>query len=247
MAIQTAAIGLARFDMMRGERFEHHVHREHQLVWAPAGVLMVDVDDRYWVLPPALALWIPGGVRHATIALRTSVMQGIYLDPDNCPVAWRDPTVMAVSPLARNLIEYLAGTLADDHRLHAETVLLEVLRPVVKATIELPLPADERARDVAHLLLSDPTDHRSLDELARVARSSPRTLLRLFLTETGLTFTQWRAHARLQASIGLLAEGQPVARVAPQVGYATASAFVAAFRRVTGHTPAAYFSRLPTL
>ena len=72
--------------------------------------------------------------------------------------------------------------------------------------------------------------------------SSPRTLLRLFVTETGLTFSQWRAHARLQAGISSLAEGRPVASVAGQVGYATPSAFVAAFRRVTGYTPAAYFA-----
>jgi len=235
------AIGLARFDMARGQRFDRHVHRAHQLAWVRSGVLMVDVEDRYWVLPPTLALWIPGGVRHASIALRTSIMQGIYLEPAGCPLAWTEPTVVSVSPLARDLITYLAGELTGDARARGEAVLVDVLHPVEKATIELPMPADERAREVAHLILADPTDRRGLDELARAVRSSSRTLLRLFLAETGMTFTQWRAHARLQASIAYLAEGQPVARVAEQVGYATASAFVAAFRRLTGHTPAAYF------
>jgi AraC-like DNA-binding protein len=36
-----------------------------------------------------------------------------------------------------------------------------------------------------------------------------------------------------------------VASVAERVGYATPSAFVAAFRRVTGQTPAAYLARDP--
>jgi transcriptional regulator GlxA family with amidase domain len=131
---------------------------------------------------------------------------------------WDRPRVLSVSPLARQLIGYLADGLPDEARARGESVLFDVLRPAAKATIELPMPADDRARDIAVMLL------------------------RLFLAETGLTFSQWRVHARLQAGISSLAEGRPVASVAGHVGYATPSAFVAAFRRVTGHTPAAYFA-----
>ncbi|MFI9848449.1 helix-turn-helix domain-containing protein [Nonomuraea sp. NPDC051941] len=46
--------------------------------------------------------------------------------------------------------------------------------------------------------------------------------------------------ARLRAALPLLAEGQPVSRVAHSVGYATASAFLAAFRRTVGTTPRRY-------
>ncbi|NEA52547.1 helix-turn-helix transcriptional regulator [Streptomyces sp. SID10815] len=236
-------IDLERFEMVRGETFLHHVHDDHQLAWASSGVVMVDIKDRCWVLPPHLALWIPGGVRHATGALRESVLQGVYLDPVSCPLAWPRPTVLAVSPLARHLIGYLAGELAPEVRAHAEAVLLEVLRPADGAVFELPLPADPRARETAALLLDDPADPRGLGELAHAVGSSTRTLLRLFLAETGMTFTRWRTHARLQAALAHLAEGEPVGRVAERVGYATPSAFVAAFRRVTGTTPAAYFAR----
>lgn len=48
---------------------------------------------------------------------------------------------------------------------------------------------------------------------------------------------------RLQAALPLLAAGQPVSRVAGRVGYENPSAFVAAFRRETGQTPAACFRR----
>lgn len=241
-----SVIGLERFEMDRGQRFRRHVHDAHQLAWASTGVLMVDVDDHYWVLPTSLALWIPAGVWHATIALKESALEGIYLDPAGSALTWPVPTVVAVSPLARQLIEYLAEDLEVPARVHGETVLLEVLHPVDKATIELPLPTDERARWVADILLADPAGQRSLDELARQVGSSSRTVLRHFVAETRLTFNQWRVHARLQASMALLAEGHPVSWVADRVGYATSSAFVAAFRRVTGHTPAAYFSTAPS-
>lgn len=229
--------------MPRGKAFERHVHEAHQLAWAPTGVLMVELADRCWVLPPQLALWIPGGVWHATAAVRASVMQGLYLDPVACPPAWSEPTVLSISPLARHLIAHLDGDLPGQARMRAEAVLLDVLRPVEWASIEVPLPADARACEVAGLLLADPADPRGLDDLARAVGSSPRTLLRLFLADTQLTFHQWRLQARIQAAVALLAEGESVSRVAARVGYATPSSFVAAFRRVTGHTPAAYVGR----
>jgi AraC-like DNA-binding protein len=238
-----SAIGLERFDMLAGEAFDRHVHDEHQLAWASSGVVMVDVGDRCWVLPTHLALWIPGGTWHGTAAVRESVLQGIYVDPV-AGIGWPDPTVVSVTPLARHLIEHLADDELDDEaRARAEAVLVDVLQPAGGTTLELPLPVDPRAREVADLLMASPDDQRRLDELAFAIGSSSRTLLRLFLAETGMTFSDWRVHARLQSAVALLAEGLPVARVADRVGYATPSAFVAAFRRVTGHTPAAYFGR----
>jgi AraC-like DNA-binding protein len=58
-----------------------------------------------------------------------------------------------------------------------------------------------------------------------------------------MPFGQWRRLARLHAALPRLAAGQAVGIVARHVGYETPSAFVAAFRRETGFTPAAYFSR----
>lgn len=240
VTVTSSAIELERFEMLQGEAFEPHAHDEHQLAWASAGVLMVEVGGRCWVLPPNLALWIPGGARHTTIAMRETVLQGIYIDP-RARIGWSEPTVVAVTPLVRHLIEHLAGELGEEARIRAEAVLVDVLRPVGTSTLELPMPLESRAREVAQALVADPGDRRSMDEVARQAGASPRTLLRLFLSETGMTFSQWRTHARLQASVALLSDGHTVARVADRVGYATPSAFVAAFRRVTGHTPAAYF------
>jgi AraC-like DNA-binding protein len=71
--------------------------------------------------------------------------------------------------------------------------------------------------------------------------ASGRTLAREFVAEAGVPFGRWRTLLRLQAALPLLAAGQPVSRVAGRVGYENPSAFVAAFRRQTGLTPAAYF------
>ena len=57
--------------------------------------------------------------------------------------------------------------------------------------------------------------------------------------------TVWRTQVRLRAALPLLAAGLPVATVARRVGYATPSAFVAVFRKVTGVPPATYFTSRP--
>lgn len=50
---------------------------------------------------------------------------------------------------------------------------------------------------------------------------------------------RWRTLLRMRVALEQLAAGHPVGVVARHVGYATPSAFVAAFRRETGTTPSA--------
>ena len=120
-------------------------------------------------------------------------------------------------------------------------MILDLLEPVEVATIQVTMPTDERALDVARALVSHPADQRNLAAWGREIGASGRTITRAFLADTGIPFARWRTSVRLQAAIPLLAGGEPVATVAGYVGYDTPSAFIAAFRRYTGVTPGSYF------
>jgi len=120
--------------------------------------------------------------------------------------------------------------------------VLDLLRPLPVTPIDVPDPVDERVRAVADALLADPADPRSLEAHARAIGVSRRTLTRLFVHDTGMSFDRWRTHMRLRAALSLLAEGQPTSRVAHTVGYATPSAFLAAFRRTVGTSPTHYLN-----
>jgi AraC-like DNA-binding protein/quercetin dioxygenase-like cupin family protein len=235
------AVLVATFPMPARSSYARHTHEEHQLVWTPSGVLTVVTDDGTWVLPPTRALLIPGGVAHETIATAASTMRSAYLNPRLCPVPWTEPQPVAAPPLLAELINYLAGALPDERRARAEALLLDLLEPVAAAVIDAPLPRDPRARQVARSLRRHPADARTLAEWGRTVGASSRTLARLFHQETGIGFERWRVQVRLRAALPRLAAGEPVGNVARRVGYETASAFVAAFRRETGTTPAAYF------
>jgi AraC-like DNA-binding protein len=70
---------------------------------------------------------------------------------------------------------------------------------------------------------------------------SSRTLARKFEKETSLSFRQWRQQAKLIEALGRLADNQSVTRVAGELGYLSASAFTAMFKRALGVEPRRYF------
>ena len=170
-------------------------------------------------------------------------MRSLYLRPDRAWAHWAGPVPVSVTPLLAELIDYMgSGSLGTAQRERAEALLCDLLLPVAMTTIDVGIPSDERAAAVAAAVLADPADGRTLAEWGKQVGASGRTLARAFLAGTGMPFGRWRRLARLHAALPQLATGQAVGTVARHVGYETPSAFVAAFRRETGLTPAAYFS-----
>jgi len=86
-------------------------------------------------------------------------------------------------------------------------------------------------------LIANPADARELSAWADHVHAGVRTLSRLFLAETGLSFARWRTQVRMRAAVQMLAGGSSGDMVARAVGYHRTSAFITAFRRATGHTP----------
>ncbi|HEY2506730.1 MAG TPA: helix-turn-helix transcriptional regulator [Streptosporangiaceae bacterium] len=241
-----AAVIVATFPMHAGLVFDWHTHTDHQLAWAAAGVLSVRTESAAWVLPPTRALWIPAGIQHETLSAGSATLRSAYVRPGRCSIRWTAPTPVVASPLLAELIDYLeAPDLDAEHRAHAEAVLVDLMRPVAMTTIDVPLPPAGPARQVADALHGDPADARTLIQWGQVVGASERTLARAFVAGTGMSFGRWRTLLRVQSALVALARGEPVASVGRRVGYESDSAFVAAFRRETGITPAAYFRNPP--
>lgn len=240
-----AAAIVATFPMTAETRFEWHSHADHQLAWSPEGVLIVQTDSGSYILPPTRALWLPANTEHETRASGVAILRSVYVKPMRCRIKWRAPTPVAATPLLAELIRHLGDDqLARAQRSRAEAVLFDLLAPLRVATIDVRLPEDPRAREVAEALLEDPANGRTLHAWGRHVGASSRTLARAFRAETGLSFGRWRTLVRLGAALPELAAGVPVSTVADRVGYETTSAFVAAFRSQTGVTPGRYFRSL---
>ncbi|WP_405632071.1 helix-turn-helix transcriptional regulator [Streptomyces sp. NBC_00016] len=222
-----------------GRRIDAHRHDDHQIVYAGSGVLAVTTDAGTWFAPGTRALWVPAGTTHAHRAYGRLDLHLVGLPADDNPLGLDAPTVLAVSPLLRELI--LAHTRAPDDPSPERVRLLAVLRDQLRASPQqparLPTPADPRLAEVCALVHADPADQRTLASLGAATGTGERTLSRLFRREFGMTFPQWRTQSRLYHALRLLADGTPVTTVAHRCGWSSASAFIDVFRRAYGYTP----------
>lgn len=239
----TGAITVHRHDVPEPWHWSSHTHTEHQFLWGPSGTVAVETDEHNWLVPPTLGLWIPSNTPHAVDGVRPARVYCLYLDPDTCPIRWTAPTAVAVGSFLREAVVRLDDpTLTADERARTEAVMYDVLRPVTVSSIRVPTPADERLRTITKALMANPADDRGLLEWGNEVGASVRTLTRLFLADTGMTFAQWRLQVRLRAALAPLARGVNVSTVARAIGYSNPSSFVHAFHRITGQTPGAYFA-----
>ncbi|WP_433557394.1 AraC family transcriptional regulator [Pseudonocardia xinjiangensis] len=228
-----------------GERIDAHHHDNHQIVYAGSGVLAVTTAAGTWVAPGTRAIWVPAGCVHAHRARGALELHLLGLPTSANPLGLASPTVLAVSPLLRELILACTHDPDDDRpeRRRLQAVLLDQLRASPQQPIQLPAPTDPRVRAVCDLLRDDPTEGRTLAELGRHVGAGERTLSRLFRLDLGMTFPQWRTQLRLYHALHLLADDEQVTTVAHRCGWSSTSAFIDAFRQAFGETPGTYRRR----
>ncbi|WP_418059891.1 helix-turn-helix domain-containing protein [Pimelobacter simplex] len=216
-----------------------HVHPDHEMLWGSDGKVGVQVAGReYWV-PASYGLWIPAGVPHSACAVSGTGFNCTWVDRERSPVRATEPVLLPMSPLLVDLLDHLRiDTTTPERRRRAEEFALDLLEPDARGPLSVPRPTSAAARRVADAVLAELTVPRTAEEWAGEFGMSARSLNRAFVAETGLAFGQWRVRARMAMAATLLDQGRTVASVARQVGYRNSSAFIAAYRRTTGASPA---------
>jgi AraC-like DNA-binding protein len=116
-------------------------------------------------------------------------------------------------------------------------LILTELGRLRERRLDVPLPRDARALRVARALLDNSSIDFGLDRWANEAGASRRTLARIFRSETGLGFAEWRARLRAVDGLARLSDGASVAETAASVGYSSPSAFSAMIHRTMGSAP----------
>ncbi|MDB5371214.1 MAG: Transcriptional regulator, AraC family [Roseomonas sp.] len=219
-----------------------HSHGRAQLLYATRGVMHVAAARALHVVPPGRALWVPAGLPHQVEMRGAVAMRALFLRADAARAGPARVMVLAVSPLLRELVLAACdGPLEWDEAGrggHLAALILDEIARAPALPLGVPQPHDPRLLRLAAALRADPACDRTLEEWAEASGASPRTLSRLFRAETGLSFAIWRQQTRLTEAAALLAQGVTPARAAAVVGYASASAFGAAYRAAFGTTPA---------
>jgi AraC-like DNA-binding protein len=202
-----------------------------QLVYAESGLFTAHAESRAWTIPAYRALCVLDGTRLQIETTRRSAIRCVYF-ASRLDVLTGEARVVSLDSLMRELIAHAVRKAPIDLSEPADAALItlfaEARADQPALSLRLPLPADPVVRAIATAVMSDPAS--SLDTHLQRAGASRRSSERRFRIETGMSIGQWRTRARILAAVALLSEGDSVTRVAMDVGYATPSSFVAAFR-----------------
>ena len=228
-------------ELVRGGTVEQHRHARGQIMLVSSGVITVFVRDKAWVISGSRAIWVPEGVPHHVVASTGAQLRNLQVSRAIAPDLPDRASMIAVSPLFRELVlNAVSGpnelAIGSREQKIIDLLLME-FRPTDQPALVLPEPTDCRVQRVCSALRADPADNRTLGQWSEIAGGCARTLERLFLKETGLTFAQWRRQLRLLDALVRLHRGESVTGIALDTGYENPSAFIEMFRRVMGRTP----------
>ncbi|MFA6231258.1 MAG: helix-turn-helix transcriptional regulator [Rhodanobacter sp.] len=221
-----------------------HMHKRGQLLYAATGVITVITDEGSWVVPPRRAVWLPAGVSHEVRMSGVVSTRSAYVShaaaarlPGHCRVIEVSLLLHALLLEAVDLpVEYALD--GRDGRVMA--LLLDEIAAMPALALSTPLPRDPRLSRLCRALIAAPALEVDIDAMAHKAGMSRRSFTRLFRQQTGMSFSAWRQQACLLAALTRMGNGETITTVAIDLGYSSASAFTAAFRRVLGAPPSRY-------
>lgn len=239
---------LVAVDIYLGEDFEEippHTHPSGQLMLVLHGAVTCEVPGAMWLVPPDCAVWIPGGVEHRSRATSNARICFVLVKPPAAERLSSTCCTLAITPMIREIILHLTKCSkepADEHLLRLMGVLMHELEQMPVRSFQLPLPPHPKLRAITEALIADPAGRTTLQQWSDQLAMSERTLARLILAQTGMTFGQWRQQLYLLVALRHLAAGDTVQQVSGTLGYASVTAFITMFRKAMGITPSRYFS-----
>jgi AraC-like DNA-binding protein len=224
-----------------GDSVERHFHDDHQLVYVSTGVLAVETEAGNWVASKDRAVWLPAGTWHAHRFYGASRLHTVGFPHARPPLPDAAPTIVAVSPLLRELLIAIADPdLTPPEISRVRGVLRDQLRRSSQQPISLPTPKDPRLADACEIASQRLDESIPLAELARRVGAGERSLSRLYREELGMSYPQWRTNLRLLNAMVMLSTGTSVTTTARRCGWNTTSSFIDTFRHALGQTPGAY-------
>nr|WP_235509300.1 helix-turn-helix transcriptional regulator [Acidovorax sp. Root402] len=238
-----------------------HSHPWAQVAISTTGVIRLTVNHGTYIVPPSRALWIPPGVEHAVTMVEDADLRTLYFHqprgrcgpgvPRDQEDAWRQCRVLEVSDLLRALVREMPTTPDGGPAIsptdlrreeHLSALVRDELARAAAVKLGVDLPQDKRLRHLCEAVLADPTRHDTLADWAQDTGASPRTVARLFRSELGSTFTQWRQQVILAKAVSLAAGRMPMGQIAAELGY-SASAFSAMVRKSVGQPPGRFLGQ----
>ncbi|MDV7644942.1 helix-turn-helix transcriptional regulator [Acinetobacter oleivorans] len=224
-----------------------HTHSRHQLIYSIKGSIQVLTDQGYWILPPLRAIWIDKNIAHGFRSRYSAEIYILYIKSEiDFQLSNNSCVVLNITPLLKELVnkcitfEWYYPTDSAENRL--SQVLIDQLVNMDQPPVNIPEPQNLKLKKIVQIFRDDPSNTMKLSDLSDIVHASERTIERLFIQDTGMSFSEWRNRFRLVTSLEYLAENVTVSNIANLVGYDHSSSYISAFKKMFGCTPKQYFS-----
>lgn len=221
-----------------------HSHDWGEFVYSFSGVMEVDLGHSRYLAPSQYALWLPPNVEHQGLNRYEACHFSLYIA---APLSDRFPKAIcaiSISPLVRAMIEYLRDDAEvppySERRRRMLQCLVDFLEAADRIGNYLPTSTDSVLASILEALEANPGDNRSLQQIAKEAHITEKTLIRRCQKDLGMTLPEWRQRLRVVKAMDRLQRGEKVESIAYNMGYSSPSAFIAMFHRLTGTTPGGY-------
>ncbi|MEB3754029.1 helix-turn-helix transcriptional regulator [Acinetobacter sp. MD2(2019)] len=241
-------------ELIIGQSSEHiykditypHAHLRAQLLYASIGTIQVYTPQQMWIVPPKCALWIPARIEHSVIALSYVKMNTALIEEKAARVMSQHCFIIRVGNLLHELLIRLnethhlpisSGINSDELFRALQVLIFEEIHKANLLPIQIPWPKDARLLKICQALFDTPNDLKDLNAWADEISTSPRTLMRMFQKDTGLSYRSWIQQLHIALALSKIGHGEAISSIATSLGYTNASAFSAMFKRHLGKTP----------
>jgi len=230
-----------------------HQHEWLQFISSNNGLIEIVINNTSYTLPSKHAALIDCCVMHKAVAKRESNLTTAYIEKKySYDRMGSDGVIPAIKIFSMNqLITEITNLLAAiqfDRLIHEKVeiydacteLFLFLLCEAKELKIGVPLPRDKRIKAICLSFLANPTQDRNLSDMIVSVGASESTVKRLFKSELGMRFNDWKKQVLLAEAVKLASMNYKIESIAYELGYSSPSSFSAMVRKLVGCTPSQY-------
>lgn len=228
---------------------EAHAHPESELILNIKGNVSCLINNTIWIIPQQCALFIPGNVIHQTRCTANTEYCLIFVNPERIRLS-DTCSFFRMSSLLKEMVLYMSKMPVNYYENTADLLFsnatLNTLEQLQAAGFSMPIPYTEKLSMIADALMVNPAERTTLQQWAKKMGMSDRSLARLVIKETGLTFGQWRQQFQITTALRKLESGDSIQQIAWDLGYESVTAFISMFKKNFGKPPKKYLAEIKT-
>ncbi|MFM2485575.1 AraC family transcriptional regulator [Celerinatantimonas yamalensis] len=214
-------------DTQRPMSEDSHQHPQGQLIWMRRGMLSGQTAHQHWLIQTNMLIWIPPMISHKAQNHQSATLGVLYL-PTEMTSTWpAQVRLVDASLLAIGIFDKLLQKKpASAHTQHLLIDLLcDELKQAPPSDNQLPLPSDPRLKKITDALILSPALRQNLTQWGKQVGASSRTLARLFVKETGLSYRVWQHRLRRVETLSGLRDGLTQEQLTEHLGFSSVDAF----------------------